>query len=129
LRGAAVITALLAGVAAAALGMGKGGPLVVLKFLFPALAIELGALVSPRLWSSHLLCALIGAVAGATKFFSTAAVDLLVGMDSSVIWAHALFAAATGTAFGILGGLCLPPVLRRLQAYGVLRLAPGGERA
>lgn len=119
-RGAASITGLLAGIVAAALGMGKGGPLVIGKFLLPALGVDLGALLLPRLGRSYLLCALVGALSGATKFFGTIAVDLLVGMAPSVAWRHSLLEAVAALAFGAAGGLCLPPVLRRLRAYGVL---------
>ena len=119
-RGAASVTGLMAGIAAAALGMGKGGPLVVAKFLLPALSIDLGALLLPWLFGSFLLCALVGAAAGATKFFGTAVVDLLAGMDPAIVWHHALLEAAAAMVFGAVGALGLPPVLRRLRAYGVL---------
>jgi len=119
-RGAASVTGFLAGIAAALLGMGKGGPLVVGKFLLPALAIDLGALLLPWLFGSLLLCALVGAAAGATKFFGTIAIDLLVGMDPAIVWRHSLIEAAAAMVFGALGGLCVPPVLSRLRAYGVI---------
>jgi hypothetical protein len=128
-RGAASVTGLLAGIAAAALGMGKGGPLVIGKFLLPALAVDLGALILPWLFGSFLLCALIGALAGATKFFGTAAVDLLVGMDPAIVWRHSLLEALAALAFGAVGALGVPPVLRRLQAYGVLHPEPRKERS
>jgi hypothetical protein len=119
-RGAASVTGLLAGITAAVLGMGKGGPLVVGKFLLPALAVDFGALVLPWMLESYLLCALVGALAGATKFFGTIAIDLLVGMEPAIAWRHSLFEAGAAMAFGALGGLCVPPVLRRLCAYGVI---------
>lgn len=123
-RGAASVTGLLAGIAAALLGMGQGGPLVVAKFLLPALAIDLGALLLPWLFGSFLLSALVGAAAGATKFFGTAIVDLLVGMDPGIVWRHALLEAVAAMVFGAVGALGVPPILRRLQAYGVLNPAP-----
>jgi len=119
-RGAATLAGLLAGIAAALLGMGKGGPLVVSKVLLPALAVDFGALLLPWLFGSVLLCALIGAAAGVTKFFGTAGLDLLVGMDPAVVWRHSLLEAVAAMAFGALGALGIPPVLRRLRAYGVL---------
>jgi len=128
-KGAATITGLLAGIAAASLGMGKGGPLVIGKFLLPALGIDLGALLFRRLGQSYLLCALVGALSGATKFFGTIAVDLLTGMDPSIAWRHSLFESFAAMVFGAAGGLCLPPVLRRLRAYGVVQPLISGERA
>ena len=99
------------------------------KFLLPALAIDLGALLLPWLFGSFLLCALIGALAGATKFFGTAAVDLLVGMDPAIVWRHSLLEALAALAFGAVGALGVPPVLRRLRAYGVLHPEPRKERS
>lgn len=119
-RAAASMTGLLAGIAAAMLGMGKGGPLVIEKFLLPALAVDLGALLLPWLFGSVLLCALVGAAAGATKFFGRIAVDLLAGMDPAIAWRHSLIEAFAAMAFGAVGALGVPPVLRRLRAYGVL---------
>jgi len=119
-RGAASVTGLMAGIAAAALGMGKGGPLVIGKFLLPALAVDLGVMVLPRVLGSCLLCALVGALAGATKFFGTVAIDLLVGMDPAIAWRHSFLEGLAAMAFGAAGGLIVPPVLRRLRAYGVL---------
>jgi len=60
------------------------------------------------------------AVAGAIKFFGTIALDLLVGMDPAIAFRHSLLEAFAAMAFGAFGGLCVPPVLRRLRAYGVL---------
>jgi hypothetical protein len=125
-RLAATTTGLLAGVAAVALGMGKGGPLILLKFLLPAMVIDLGALLLPGLPGSYLLCALIGALAGATKFFSAVVVDLLVGVDPVIALQHAALEAAAAVPFSVAGALCLPPVIRRLRAYGVLFSNHGG---
>src|SRR5690606_24705061 len=62
-RAAALATGLIAGMAAMALGMGKGGPLILLKFLLPAAAVDLAALALPGMWRSSLLCAAVGALA------------------------------------------------------------------
>jgi hypothetical protein len=120
LRLAATITGLLAGIAGAMLGMGKGGPLVMLKFILPAVAIDLGAFFLPGLLGSWLLCALVGAFAGASKFFGAASTGLLVGMDRSIVWQHAALEALAAMPFGAAGALCLPPIIRRLRAYGVI---------
>jgi hypothetical protein len=120
LRAAALATGLIAGMAAMALGMGKGGPLILLKFLLPAAAIDLAALALPGMWRSFLLCAGVGALAGSTKFVGTAVLNLLIGMDRTIVWQHALLQALGATLFGAVGALCLPPVVRRLQAYGII---------
>jgi len=117
---AASVTGLLAGLAAAALGMGNGGPLVIGKFLMPALAVDLGSLALPWLWDSYMLCALVGAAAGATKFLGTIVLNLLVGMDPTIAFRQSFLEALAAMVFGAVGGLCVPPVLRRLRAYGIL---------
>jgi len=120
MKGAASVTGLIAGMAAMGLGMGKGGPLILLQFLLPAVVIDLSFLALPRMPRSYLLCAATGALAGSTKFIGAAAVDLLVGMDYAIVWQHALLQAFGSTLFGAAGALCMPPVTRRLEAYGIL---------
>lgn len=120
LRASAIATGLLAGMASVAFGMGKGGPLILLKFLLPGAVIDLAAFFLPGMPRNFLLCAGVGALAGSTKFFGTAALNLLIGMDSTIVWQHALLQAIGSTLFGAAGGLCLPPVVRRLQAYGII---------
>ena len=119
-RTAATMTGLLAGLAATVLGMGKGGPLVMLNLVFPALAVDLGALLLPAMLRSYWQCALVGALAGATKFIGAAALDFLVGMNRVILWEHALLESAAAMVFGGAGALLLPPVVRRLVAYGVI---------
>ena len=47
--GAATVVGLLAGLVCAALGMGKGGPLIVIRLVLPGLVVDAGAAL-PR-WS------------------------------------------------------------------------------
>jgi len=117
---AATITGLFAGVAAMALGMGKGGPLLLIKFVLPALVVDAGAAVLPSMFQSYLLCALVAAMAASTKFIDTYVMDLLVAMNQDVILQHAFFEAAPAVLFGVAGGLFVPPVIRRLKSYGVI---------
>jgi len=118
---AATFTALLAGIGAAAFGMGMKGPVaLLLNFVLPGATIDAGARIVPGLFTSYPKCAVIGAIAGATKFASTAAADLMIGMDRSVLVSHALLESLGAVAFGIAGALCIPPVLRRLEARGVI---------
>ena len=44
----------------------------------------------------------------------------MVGMDPTVNFQASLFEAAGAILFGVLGGLLVPMVLRRLHAYGVI---------
>ena len=124
---AATLTGLLAGVGAVALGMGRSGPLLLLNFLLPGATVDASARIVPGLFTSYGKCALVGAVAGATKFASTATMDLMVGMDRTVLVQHALLESGAALLFGIAGALCIPPVLRRLEARGVIQPSAGGR--
>lgn len=119
-RLAATLTGTLAGIMAMILGLGKGGPLVLIKFLLPAIAVDLAALVFPGLFFSYLLCAGTGVWAGATKFVGTYILDSLIGMDRSVVLQHAFIEAVGAGLFGIVGGIMVPPVIKKLSAFGII---------
>lgn len=117
---AATITGLFAGTAAMALGMGKGGPLLLIKFVLPAMVVDIGAMGLPFMFQSYLLCALVAATAAATKFIDTYVMDRLVSMNRDIIFQHAFLEAAPAVLFGTAGSLFVPPVIRRLKSYGVI---------
>ncbi len=117
---AATFCGLLAGIMTMILGMGKGGPLLIIKFLLPGLAVDGMALFLPGLFQSLPLCALTAALAGATRFLSTYAVDILTGMDPDVLMQHIFIQSSGNLIFGIAGGLLVPPVIRKLKAYGTI---------
>jgi hypothetical protein len=119
-RLAATFVGFLAGAMAVVLGLGKGGPLIMLKFLLPALVVDLGAALLPAVFQSYLLSGLLAACAAATKFIDTYVVDTLVGMDDAVVLQHAALKALGGVAFGVAGSLLIPPVVRKLRAYGAI---------
>jgi len=119
-RWSATYTGILSGTMALLLGLGKGGPLIIAKFVFPALAIDFAAFVWPLYFGSFLGIALVAALASATKFFNTVIMDLLVGMDKLLILQHALVEAAGAVFFGVAGSLLIPPVLRKLKSRGVI---------
>jgi hypothetical protein len=117
---AATITGLFAGIAAMALGMGKGGPLLLIKFVLPSLVVDVGAVALPFMFQSYFLCALVAAVASSTKFIDTYVVDRLVKMNQEVILQHAFLETVPAVLFGVAGGLFVPPVIRRLKSHGVI---------
>lgn len=119
-RWSATCTGVLSGLMALLLGLGKGGPLIIAKFLFPALIIDLSAIVWPLFFGSYLAVALIAALAASTKFFNSILMDWLVGMDKVLLVQHALIEAAGAVFFGVAGSLLIPPVLRKLKARGVI---------
>lgn len=118
---AATFTSLLAGVGAMVLGIGQGGPLLLLKFVLPGLVIDIGAYIFTGMFQSYLLCALVGAVASSTKAIGTFIIDLLVGMDRTIIIQHAVFETAAAVLFGVAGSLFVPQVIKRLKCYGVIQ--------
>lgn len=118
---AATFTALLAGVGAIVLGIGQGGPLLLLRFVLPGLVVDTGAFIFPRMFQSYLLCALVGAVASSTKAISTYAVDLVVGMNKVIILQHAVYETAAAVLFGVAGSLLVPQIIKRLKSAGVIQ--------
>jgi hypothetical protein len=118
--GAATATGLLAGLVCAALGMGRGGPLVVLRMALPGLVVDLGAGLGERTLPETLRWPLVGALAGASDFVPAAAVELLAGAPGALVVQHALVASGTKAAFGALGGLAALAILRRLRDHGML---------
>ena len=119
-RLSASFTGLLAGLMAMVLGMGKGGPLILLKFVLPAIIIDVSVLILPLMFESFILCAIVACAASATKFISIYIVDTLIGMDSTVVIQHALLKSSFSVGFGVLGSLFIPLVVKKLKAQGVI---------
>jgi len=122
-RLAATATGLAAGLASMLLGMGKGGPLLLLKFLFPSLCVDLAFLVFPGMGGSMLFCGLVGLIAASTRIVGVAATDYLVGMDPAVLMAHASLKTLGGALFGCAGGVAAAPIIRKLKARGLIARA------
>ncbi len=114
---AATIVGLVAGVVAVLLGMGQGGPIMLLRFLFPAIIVDCSRLVYPRLTTSFLACAVVGVLAAASRFVTIVVPDMLAGMDWAVVAGHAAVSTLMGMAFGGLGSLIVPTIVRRLRAH------------
>ena len=117
---AASLVGLLAGIACALLGMGKGGPLIVLKLALPGIVVDLGACWSGERLAVVWRAALIGAAAGASHFLPVALVESLAGLDADLILAHAALSAGTKAGFGALGGAAGAVIAARLQHHGLL---------
>jgi len=119
-RLAGTMCGFLSGLLALTLGMGNGGPLLLIKYALPGLAVDAMALVFPRMFQSVFLCVLTGMLAGATKFALGFAIDYLMGMHLEVLIQHALIQSMGNILFGAAGGIAVPAVLKKLQAYGVI---------
>ena len=118
--GAATSVGLLAGLVCAALGMGKGGPLIVIKLVLPGLVVDAGAAL-PR-WSLPETArgVILGAAAGAADFFPAAAFELLAGVPVEIVVQHAALSAGGKAAFGALGGWAAVAIIRRLRDHGII---------
>lgn len=125
-RLAASFTGLLAGILAMGLGMGKGGPLLIIKFMLPGMVVDLMAFMLPGLFNSVILCMVTAGLAGSTRFFSTFIVDMLAGMDGEIVIQHALLKSAANVAFAMAGGAAVPAVIRKLKAYGAVTVEDRG---
>jgi hypothetical protein len=118
--GAATIAGALAGAACAALGMGKGGPLLVLKLALPGAMVDVGAALAPAVLVRPLLAASLGAVAGATDFLPVAIVELLADLPLDVVLWHAALSAGAKAAFGAAGAAAGAAIAVRLRHHGLL---------
>jgi len=118
--GAATLAGLVSGLLSVLLGMGKGGPLILLKFVVPGLIVDAGGLLYAGFPGSYVACAIIGAVGSASRFLTIVAVEWVMGMDWSLILQHAAFSSAFGVLFGAAGSLMAPPVVRRLKGSGLI---------
>ena len=113
-------TGLISGLIAVVLGLGKGGPLIMIKFILPAIVIDMSAILLPGLFGSVFLCAVVGALASSTMVLNTYLIDYLAGMDSELIFAHAMIKLLSSMVFGVTASLFIPLVIRKLKAFGVI---------
>jgi hypothetical protein len=118
--GAATVVGVVAGIVAVLLGMGQGGPLMLLRFVLPALIVDCGRLVYPRLATSLFACASVGVIAAASRFVTIVLPDALAGMDWAVAAGHAITSTVMGMIFGGVGSLLVPAIIRRLKAHSML---------
>ena len=122
--GAATLVGLVAGLLCTLLGMGKGGPLIILKFVIPGLIVDGGGIIYSGFPESYVACGLIGAIASASRFLTIVIVEWVIGMDWSVILQHAAISSSFGVLFGAIGSLMCPPIVRRLKASGLITRDP-----
>lgn len=126
-RFAGTLCGVLAGAACAVLGMGKGGPIVVLKLALPGAVVDVLRLGRGANGTAISVAtgACIGALAGASGFAPVVLVEWLAGVEPDLIALHALVAAGTKGAFGAVGGAAAAWVAGELRHHGVLdRVAP-----
>jgi len=123
--GSATLVGLITSLASVMLGMGAGGPMVLVKFLLPALVVEVAGIVSPAFVTSMLACAAVGVLAAGVRAGANTGVEWLIGMDEEIMLRKAAVSAALNGLFGGLGSLAVPSVIRRLRANGLIDQGTG----
>ncbi|MCX5806016.1 MAG: hypothetical protein NT010_08115 [Proteobacteria bacterium] len=116
----ATIVGVVTGIVAVLLGMGKGGPLMIMRFILPAVIIDCSRLIYPRLTTNFVACALVAVIAAASRFVTIVVPDLIAGAEWSVIIGHAIVTTLMGMGFGGIGGLMVPAIVRRLKAHHLI---------
>lgn len=119
--GSITVCGTLAGLIAMALGVGKGGPMILLKFALPALAMDVTLLLVMGLALKWRYLALVfaAAVAWSGKVWLT---NILAGMALDVALIRFGISVAQGTAFGLLGAFLAYVLAKRLQAHDLLKM-------
>jgi len=117
---AASTTGLFAGVVSVGLGLGKGGPLILFKFILPAVVIDVSALLATGMFTRYALCVPVAVLASSTKFIDAYFIDTILGMEKGVTLRHAALQTLGAVLFGTLGGLLVVPVVKKLRARGIL---------
>jgi hypothetical protein len=128
-RFSATATSLIAGALSILLGLGKGGPLILLKFMLPAIVVDIGATIFPYGFTAYAFCLILGVLAASTKFLDTYFIDYLIGMDPTVNLQNAVIGSLFGCLFGMAGSLFVPPVMAKLNAHGIIHQHLGSHDA
>jgi hypothetical protein len=119
-RGSVVGCGLVAGLMAMVMGIGRGGPLVLLKFLAPALAVEIICLLLPKApWTRWQ--AVLAAWAGVAAWIGNGMLELaLAGADRAVLATEAGLKALGGGLFATIAALLVPTLLKRLAHHDLV---------
>jgi len=119
-RWSASTIGIFAGILGMILGLGKGGPLALLKLLLPGVGIDLMSLVVADVTGSYLLCLIAGLIATASRMPGLLGLDLLAGMDTTVAVQHSALETLGGMLFGSAGALLAHPLIKRLKRFQIL---------
>ncbi|MBV7316032.1 core component of ECF transporter [Shewanella sp. NIFS-20-20] len=110
---------LMAGLLSMLLGVGKGGPLILIKYVMPAMAMDLTLLIFPIALMSRsiFILAVTGALAWGLK---DGVFRALAGMALDAAALTVAISTAQGLVFAI-GGIALAiPVLKQLKAHDLI---------
>jgi hypothetical protein len=123
--GAATLVGLIVSLGSILLGMGTKGLAVFVKFLLPALLVDLAGALSPAFVGSIYATLLVGAGAAAVRALSDTWLEWLSGMDEEVILRKTVITACLFALYGGLGSLAVPSIIRRLRKNGLI--SQGGD--
>ncbi len=126
--GAATLVGVIVSLASLLLGMGTKGPMVFVKFLLPALLVDLAGAVYPAFIAAMPACALVGAVAAAVRAVVDIGLEWITGMEEEIIVRKAVITALMFALYGGLGSLPVPSIVRRLRKNGLIDGGTGEAR-
>lgn len=117
--GAATLVGLITGLVSILLGI-TGSPLILLKFLIPALLVDIGGFIYPRYSTSYWACILLGIIATTGRALSIVGLEWLVGMEREIIMQKAFITVLVNSLYGGLGAALVPAIVRRLKANNLI---------
>ena len=118
--GAATLVGLIVSLGSILLGMGTKGPAVFVKFLLPALLVDLAGAVAPAFVGNLFACLLVGAGAAALRALADVWLEWLSGMETEVMLQKTVITASLFALYGGLGSLAVPSIIRRLRKNGLI---------
>jgi len=118
--GSATLVGLITSLASVLLGMGAGGAMVLVKFLLPALVVEVAGIIAPSFVTSMIACAAVGVLASLARAGTNTGVEWLLGMDEEIMLRKAVISAAMNGLWGGMGALAVPSIIRRLRINGLI---------
>jgi len=126
--GSATLVGLIVTLASFLLGMGTKGPAVFVKFLLPALLVDVAGYIFPAFVNSMIACALVGAVSAAVRALSDTWIEWLSGMEGEVILQKTVITASLFAFYAGLSALAVPSIVRRLRSNGLIDQGTGEKR-
>ena len=123
--GSVLYCAVMTGFLALIMGVGKGGPLILLKFVLPAMAMEAALLfVASAPWA--LMPSILVALAGLIAWVAKGAFELwLANADIAVILLQMGWKLLVGGLFSLLGVICARKLVQLLAHH---QLIPDARR-
>ena len=118
--GSATLVGLIVTLASFLLGMGPKGPAVFVKFLLPALLVDVAGYIFPFFVNSMIACVLVGAVSAAVRALSDTWIEWLSGMEGEIILQKTIITASLFAFYAGLSALAVPSIIRRLRRNGLI---------